>query len=192
MAAGYGPADAAAEAAAGEGASGGLSLTAHALLALAAALGVSRPELFPLGPVSAALGAWQGVGGGGGGVVLEGGGGCTWYWERAARVRCSGHVRLGGRAARVRCEVGAIGDVAGLGAGGSTGSPAPPQGVHPLVPGLHVSGYGWPAAPSPAPPVPSPLPVLRYFGLVWFRFGLVCTNLQCPRPPAPRPPQPRS
>ncbi|KAG2423910.1 hypothetical protein HXX76_014963 [Chlamydomonas incerta] len=61
VAAGYGPADAAAEAAAGEGASGGLSLTAHALLALAAALGVSRPELFPVGPVSAALAAELGT-----------------------------------------------------------------------------------------------------------------------------------
>ncbi|GLC33675.1 hypothetical protein PLESTB_000102500 [Pleodorina starrii] len=44
-------------AAAGEGASGGLSLTAHGLLALAAAMGAPRPEPFAVGPVSAALAA---------------------------------------------------------------------------------------------------------------------------------------
>lgn len=58
LAAGFGPVDpsAADAAAAGEGASGGLSLTAHALMALAAAMGAPRPEPYAIGPISAALG----------------------------------------------------------------------------------------------------------------------------------------
>jgi hypothetical protein len=60
LAAGFARPDAAAVAAAaadGEGGAGGLSLLAHALLALAALLGHPRPEPFALGPVSALLGA---------------------------------------------------------------------------------------------------------------------------------------
>ncbi|GLI59819.1 hypothetical protein VaNZ11_001786 [Volvox africanus] len=41
----------------GEGASGALSLTAHGLLALAAAMGAPRPEPYAIGPVSSALAA---------------------------------------------------------------------------------------------------------------------------------------
>ncbi|KAG2500834.1 hypothetical protein HYH03_001596 [Edaphochlamys debaryana] len=59
LAAGLGPADAPGSdaAAEGEGGSGGLSLAAHALLALSAAMGVARPEPFPIGPVSALIAA---------------------------------------------------------------------------------------------------------------------------------------
>ncbi|PNH13011.1 hypothetical protein TSOC_000024 [Tetrabaena socialis] len=60
LAAGFGPLEATASdsaAAWGEGASGGLALTAHALLALAAAMGFGRPAPFPIGPVSSAIAA---------------------------------------------------------------------------------------------------------------------------------------
>ncbi|GIM07013.1 hypothetical protein Vretimale_11217 [Volvox reticuliferus] len=59
VAAGFAPLESGAgdAAAQGEGASGGLSLTAHGLLALAAAMGAPRPEPYAIGPVSSALAA---------------------------------------------------------------------------------------------------------------------------------------
>ncbi|GIL53075.1 hypothetical protein Vafri_8761 [Volvox africanus] len=58
VAAGFAPLEAGAGDAAvqGEGASGALSLTAHGLLALAAAMGAPRPEPYAIGPVSSAMG----------------------------------------------------------------------------------------------------------------------------------------